>query len=160
MAMRALLFLCGMLALSACRSAETGKMAPPLTATQIDGQAFALGKEVTIIHFWATWCEPCRKEMPALESYYQQHRAQGLRVLAISMDDPGDDASVRQLMRQFSFAAAFARDTDYTGYGRVWRMPMTFVVDRHGLLRKDGRVGDPGIDLATLEANVTPLLPE
>ena len=97
--------------------------------------------------------------MPALEAYYQQHKAEGLRILAVSMDTAADDDKVRAIMRGYSFPAAFLRETNFKRYGRIWRMPMTFVIDRHGRLRHDGSVGDDAsIDLPTLEKIVTPLL--
>jgi cytochrome c biogenesis protein CcmG, thiol:disulfide interchange protein DsbE len=114
--------------------------------------------DVVILNFWATWCVPCRAEMPALEDYYQKHRMEGLKVLAISMDDPEDEAKVRQVMAGFSFPAAMARDAIFKGYGRIWRIPLTFVIDRGGILRKDAWYGDAGIDLPMLEKTVTPLL--
>ncbi len=138
---------------------DEGKPAPSIEGKLINGMSVKLNKtdkSVVIVNFWASWCAPCRQEMPALEAYYQQHKAQGLRVLAISMDDPTDDDKVRAVMRSYSFPAAFNRDVDYSGYGRIWRMPMTFVIDSKGILRKDGSVGDPKIDLPTLEKVVTP----
>lgn len=144
-----------------CHALDEGKAAPAIVAKQLDDKSFSLSGEagnVVILNFWATWCAPCRQEMPALETYYQQHKAEGLRMLAISMDDPADDAMVKEVMRQFSFPAAFKRDANVKGYGRIWRMPMTFVIDRHGILRKDGSEGDPKIDLPILEKLVTPLL--
>lgn len=139
-----------------------GKPAPPLTATTLDGDSFNLTKNnlgrVVIVNFWASWCSPCRKEMPALESYYTQHKSEGLQILAINMDDAKNEPVVRNIMRDFSFPAAFARDAHFDGYGRIWRMPMTFVIDRNGILRKDGSVGDPTIDRPLLESLVTPLL--
>ena len=138
-----------------------GKPAPSIDAKLLDGTSFKLEGEagnVVIVNFWASWCAPCRQEMPALETYYQQHKAEGLRIVAISMDDPEDDNQVRAIMRDFSYPAAFKRDADYKGYGRIWRMPMTFIIDRQGILRKDGSVGEPKIDLPMLEKNVTPLL--
>jgi hypothetical protein len=74
------------------------------------------------------------------------------------MDDPGDEPKVRQVMATFSFPAALARDANFKGYGRIWRIPLTFVIDRDAILRKDGWYGDAGIDLPMLEKTVTPLL--
>jgi cytochrome c biogenesis protein CcmG/thiol:disulfide interchange protein DsbE len=145
----------------ALASLEVGEPAPHLTAKTIDGQSFSLADaagKVVIINFWATWCDPCRKEMPAMETYYKAHKDQGLRILAISMDDPEDEAKVREVMKTYSYPAAFQRDADFSDYGRIWRMPMTFIIDRHGILRKDGGVGPPSIDLELLEKVVTPLL--
>lgn len=148
---------------STCWAVEIGKTAPTIKAKQIDGHTFDLDNNagnVVILNFWATWCGPCRQEMPALESYYHQHKSEGLRILAISMDDPADDHMVRQVMHDYSFAAAFKREADYKGYGRIWRMPTTFIIDRHGILRKDGNTGDPKVDFSMLDKIVTPLLQE
>ena len=140
---------------------EVGKAAPPYQSKLLDGTRLSDADQrgdVVILNFWATWCVPCRAEMPALEAYYQKHRTEGLKVLAISMDDPEDEAKVRQVMSSFSFPAAMARDANFKGYGRIWRIPLTFVIDRSGILRKDGWYGDTGIDLPMLEKTVTPLL--
>jgi cytochrome c biogenesis protein CcmG/thiol:disulfide interchange protein DsbE len=142
-------------------SHDMGKPAPQLTAKLLDGDNFNLSQEignVVIINFWASWCAPCREEMPALETYYSQHKGEGLKIVAVSMDDPADEAVVRKIMSTYSYPAAFKREANYKGYGRIWRMPMTFVIDRQGLLRKDGSVGEPKVDLPTLEKIVTPLL--
>lgn len=138
-----------------------GQPAPALSARTLDGGSFNLkdaAGSVVIVNFWASWCSPCRKEMPAMETYYQQHKADGLRIIAINMDEPKNAQAVIDIMRDFSFPAALAQDAQYSGYGRIWRLPMTFVIDRQGILRKDGSVGDPKIDLPLLESLVTPLL--
>ena len=114
--------------------------------------------KVTIINFWASWCAPCRAEMPALQSYYDKHKSQGLEVLAISMNDSRDLADARKVAQLYSFPIALKADADFKGLGRVWRMPSTFVVDKNGILRKNGHEGDPTVDLDALEALVTPLL--
>jgi thiol-disulfide isomerase/thioredoxin len=142
---------------------EVGKPAPPAQAKFLDGTRFTLADhagKVVILNFWATWCAPCRAEMPAIDAYYQKHRAEGLQIIAISMDDAKDEAKVREVMREFAFPAALIRDASLKGYGRIWRVPLTFVIDRRGILRKDGWYGDPGIDLPLLEKTVTPLLLE
>jgi peroxiredoxin len=140
---------------------DEGKPAPAVEARLLDGKPFKLNDyagKVVVLHYWATWCAPCRKEMPALETFYENHRAQGLEILAISVDDTADEAKVREVMRQFTFPAAMARDVQASGYGRIWRIPLTFVIDRHGILRKDGWYGAPTLDLSELEKTVSPLL--
>jgi cytochrome c biogenesis protein CcmG, thiol:disulfide interchange protein DsbE len=142
---------------------EEGKVAPAFSAELIDGKSFNLETvkgEVVIINFWATWCPPCRQEMPAIESFYLKHKSQGLRVIAVSLDDPGDENKVRDVMKSFSFDAAMEEKSQHKGYGRIWRLPLTFVIDRKGILRKDGWYGPVGIDQPLLEKIVTPLLEE
>jgi cytochrome c biogenesis protein CcmG/thiol:disulfide interchange protein DsbE len=142
-------------------AATEGKPAPALQGKLLDGTAFRLADDagkVVVVHMWATWCVPCREEMPALDAYYRQHRDQGLVLIALSMDDPKDDAKVREMMKVYSFPVGMARDADMKGYGRIWRLPLTFVVDRKGILRKDQWHGDPTLDAPLLEQTVTPLL--
>jgi thiol-disulfide isomerase/thioredoxin len=142
---------------------EEGKLAPALSAKLLDGKSFsteAAKGEVVIVNFWATWCPPCRQEMPAFESYYQKHKNQGLRIIAVSIDEPAELAKVREVMRDFTFDAALEAEAQHKGYGRIWRLPLTFVIDRKGILRKDGWYGAAGIDQPLLEKIVTPLLDE
>jgi thiol-disulfide isomerase/thioredoxin len=146
---------------TAAYAIKEGEPAPALDAKLLDGKPFSLAAnagKVVIVNFWATWCEPCRAEMPAMDAYYQKHRNEGLEVLAISLDRPSDEQKVREVMRAFSFDAGLGRDAQFKGYGRIWRLPLTFVIDRNGILRKDGWYGDPGIDLPLLDKIVTPLL--
>ena len=142
-------------------AATEGQPAPAIQAKLLDGTAFNLADEagkVVIVNMWATWCAPCREEMPALEAYYREHRDQGLVLVALSMDDPRDEAKVREATRADSVPVGFQRDAYLKGYGRIWRLPLTFVVDRNGILRKDQWYGDPGLDVRLLEQTVTPLL--
>lgn len=144
-------------------AADEGKPAPDLKAKVFSGDDFSLKAsigQVVLVHFWATWCVPCQKEMPALESYYKQHHGEGLRVLAISMDAAKDEAKVREEMKRYSFPGVMSKDASTKEYGRIWRLPMTFVIDRRGILRKDGWDGERGIDLASLEKTIGPLLKE
>ena len=139
-----------------------GAAAPEIQARLLDdGGTFALstkrGKTV-IVNFWATWCAPCREEMPVLQAYYQQHQADGLEILAISMDDSSALAQVRAIARKYGFPVAWKGDASFAGLGRIWRLPTTFVIDSTGLLRRNGQTGDAEITRAELDSLVTPLL--
>lgn len=143
------------------RDAESGKAAPPLDAKTLDGQHFTLAGhagKVVIVNIWATWCGPCREEMPALEDFYRKHHGEGLELLAISADDAGDLPQVREVMKAFSFPSALLRDTRMSGYGRIRQIPQTYVIDARGILRRDGFVDKGMIDRELLERVVTPLL--
>ncbi len=138
-----------------------GETAPAFEVKTLGGKtlsAKALHGKVVIVSFWATWCGPCRQEMPALEAYYKAHAKDGLEIVAISMDDPNKDAKVRQVMTPYSFHGVLQRDAKVTGYGHVWQLPMAFVIGRDGKVRMDGSQKVTVFDAASLEQIVTPLL--
>jgi thiol-disulfide isomerase/thioredoxin len=152
-----------MFAMPGARALEEGKHVPYFEITLADGKIFKSSEargEVVVVNLWATWCTFCREEMPALETYYQRHKGEGLRMIAVSMDEAGDDAKVREVMQAYSYPAGVGPASNLKAFGRIWRLPMTFVIDRDGILRKDGSEGDPKVDLAALEKLVTPLLKE
>lgn len=161
---RYLLLLSGLLLLAVSATAaelKEGLPAPAIRAELLDGSTFDSMKrqgEVIVLNFWASWCTHCRTEMPALDAYYRAHRAEGLEMIAISIEERSDLAKVKGVMKDFSFPAALASDAQTEGYGQPWRLPITFVIDRRGVLRFDGLKFAKVLDLATLEKIVTPLL--
>jgi peroxiredoxin len=74
------------------------------------------------------------------------------------MDKPSDLEQAKQIMRNYSFLFAEKNQIDYSEYGRIWRIPSTFIIDKQGKLRKNGLTGDPKVDTKLLEEIVTPLL--
>ncbi|MEI7612651.1 MAG: TlpA disulfide reductase family protein [Betaproteobacteria bacterium] len=140
---------------------DEGKPAPQFEITTLDGKVFKSSEaagEVIVLNLWATWCTFCREEMPALETYYQRHKTEGLRMIAVSMDEASEDVKVQQIMQAYGYTGGVGRLSRLKGFGRIWRLPMTFVIDRNGILRRDGSAGPPKIDLTSLENEVTPLL--
>jgi len=133
--------------------------APFESAKTIAGAPFSSKGEVTIVNFWATWCAPCRIEMPVLDSYYRKHHAQGLAMLAISIDQGASAAKLAQVTGKFAFPVARVDDVRMPRRDIPAAIPVTRVYDRSGRLvfatKGDGR---STIDLATLERVVTPLL--
>ena len=99
---------------------------PSITATLLDGGAFSLDRvsgKVLFVNFWATWCDPCRAEMPEIDAYYQANRKRGLEVLALSTDELADEPKVREFAKAFTFPVAMLKTSRLRGFGRIWRMP-------------------------------------
>ena len=156
-----LLLLTSLISSTAFAGIEVGQTAPNIEGTLIDGKPFSLNNtrgKVVLVNFWASWCEPCREEMPAIESYLKKNKAKGFEVLAITVDKPSDLEQAKQIMRNYSFLFADKNQINYSGYGRIWRIPSSFIIDRQGILRKNGLTGDPKVDTKLLEEIVTPLL--
>jgi thiol-disulfide isomerase/thioredoxin len=141
---------------------EIGRPAPALVVTQLDGQPFdlaALRGQVVIVNFWASWCAPCRAEMPLLESFYQRHHGHGLVLLGLSVDDAHDKAEVVRIMRQFSYPAALAGGAKVNGFGPPLAVPTTWVIDAAGTVRAR-LMAAKGVTEQTLNEVVVPLLPK
>ena len=159
--MRRIIFLVGMLLVGAVHAMQVGQPAPALSAKLFDGSAFSLAQsrgKVVVVSFWACWCSNCRAELTALDAFYKAHRTDGLDIVAINMDDAEDLNKVREVVKNLSFPTALHADTKAEGYGRIWRLPITFVIDREGKLRYDGGQGEAkSFDLPALEQTVTPL---
>jgi cytochrome c biogenesis protein CcmG, thiol:disulfide interchange protein DsbE len=155
---------CGLMAGSPARANDlhVGKRAPPATLVTLDGQKLStpdLVGNVVILTFWATWCVPCRDELPLLSKYATEHASQGLRVLGFSLDVPQEVAGVRAVAGSLSFPNGLLASSSAPGYGRIWRIPVNFTIDREGRLVDDGwREKKPVWTPERLDRIVTPLL--
>lgn len=141
---------------------KVGAPAPPATLVTLDGNRIATPEllgNVVILTFLATWCVPCRKELPLLSAYAAQHAAQGLRVLGFSLDTPDQLKQVHAIAQQLSFPVGLMNETSAPGYGRIWRLPVNFTIDRRGVLVNNGwNDRQPTWTTERLERIVTPLL--
>jgi len=117
------------------------------------------GSDVTIVHYWATWCAPCRLEMPVLDAYYRKHHALGLNMIAVSIDQGISARKLQQATAKFAFPVASLDDVKIARRDIPRALPVTRVYDASGRLvfatKGDGR---STVDMATLERVVTPLL--
>jgi cytochrome c biogenesis protein CcmG, thiol:disulfide interchange protein DsbE len=137
---------------------EMDQPAPPLIANALDGQTFDLAKlrgKVVLVNFWATWCAPCRKEMPILDAFYRRYREQGLELIGISVDFARDSAKMRKAAGVVSYPTAMANDIPVNGFGPPEGVPVTYVVDAEGVVR-DKFIATPS---KLLHDVVIPLLP-
>jgi thiol-disulfide isomerase/thioredoxin len=159
-AVTAAIFLLGIAHGSGAQPAAVGQPAPALVVTQLDGQAFdlkALRGKVVIVNFWATWCSPCRAEMPRLATFYRRYHAQGVELLGLSVDEASDLATVRQVLQGVGYPGALAVNAKINGFGPPVAVPMTWIIDRGGVVRAR-LVSGTAVTEESLAHTVLPLL--
>jgi thiol-disulfide isomerase/thioredoxin len=111
--------------------------------------------KVVFLNFWATWCPPCRREMPSMESLYQRFKGQGLEVLAVDCQEGAQDVSAFMGRNKLSFPAALDESGEISGYYGIEAIPTTYLLDKSGkiIIRVVGSLNwnDPKI-IAAFEA--------
>jgi cytochrome c biogenesis protein CcmG/thiol:disulfide interchange protein DsbE len=114
---------------------EVGKAAPDFQVTTFDGQKLALADfkgQVLVINFWATWCVPCRQELPMLDGFYRVQQRFGLRILAVTTEDSVPSGKLQPL----AAALAFPLVRRIRGaYAPLKGVPTNYIIDRRGVLR-------------------------
>jgi peroxiredoxin len=122
---------------------SVGTKAPSFQARTVDSlprtQTLADYKgQVVLLNIWGTFCLPCRDEMPAIEKLHRAMAPQGLKVVAVSMDDPGFEEKIRAFVKEFGLTFQILYDptgkitNDYQTTG----VPETFVIAKDGVIRK------------------------
>ena len=135
--------------------------APELTLTDTQGISHSLVEyrgQVVLVNLWATWCEPCKREMPALQSFYNRHRDQGFVVIGINDGDAKPD--VLEFVREYRLTFPVWLDPTYIATEQAFKtlgLPSSFVIDRGGTIRLQW-VG--GISRTMLDQHVIPLITE
>jgi cytochrome c biogenesis protein CcmG/thiol:disulfide interchange protein DsbE len=122
---------------------ELGSKAPDFTAYTVDSvprqkRLADYRGQVVMLNVWATWCLPCRVEMPSIEALNKQYAPKGLKILAVSIDDAGMDSAIRAFAKQYGLTFEILHDPkgtitdmyDISGY------PETFIVGKDGVIRK------------------------
>ena len=152
----ALALLCGWA--SGAQSPLEHKPAPDFTRTDFDGRRMTLNSlrgKVVLLNFWATWCGPCQAELPRFAEWQRRYAAQGLEVVAVSMDD--GPAAPRALVRKLKPGFAVLLGDDKLGelYGGILGLPVSFLIARDGTVvsRIEGEA-----DLHALEVRIRELL--
>jgi thiol-disulfide isomerase/thioredoxin len=136
---------------------KVGAPAPGLVGQTIDGKPFDLAKlrgHVVVANVWATWCTPCRVEMPTLDAFYKSHKAQGLVLVGLSADRAKDAATVDRVMSAFSYPAIILKDAKVDGFTPPNILPVTYVIDAKGVVRSALLYTDKPLSEADLDAAV------
>lgn len=118
---------------------EKGELAPPITLNTTTGQPFSLealrGKNV-VLNFWASWCPPCRKEMPAMQRYYEAYaKKHHVEVVAVNLAArEQSDARVATFIKQYQLTMPIPLDTagDVEQRYRILTIPTTYIIDANG----------------------------
>jgi cytochrome c biogenesis protein CcmG/thiol:disulfide interchange protein DsbE len=137
---------------------QAGFLAPDFTLATLDGQTTTLSQlrgRPVIINFWASWCPPCRKEMPALEKIYKDYKDQGLVILAVnsSNQDTRENAANFVTQNDLTFLIPLDETGEVNHVYQVQSLPTTFFVDANGI------IGGPMAE-ALLRTRVQQLLEE
>jgi peroxiredoxin len=147
-------------------TASSGAAAPDFTARDLDGQTFRLadhlGKEVVLLDFWSTYCEPCKAEFPHLRAMYEAEKARGFLVVGVSMDGPESIADVPAFAKRhhIEFPIVFDDDSRIASlYDPKKSMPLTVLIGHDGRMAVVREGYNPG-DEKLLSADVAKALDE
>lgn len=121
-------------------SAAVGTPAPLYHAVSLDGDSVSLEEQrgkVVLLNVWATWCHPCRTEIPELRVVHSKYKDRGFELIGVSVDADGDDEPLRAFMREFEMTYPIWRDPDerVSAQFLVIGVPATFLIDREGIIR-------------------------
>ena len=113
---------------------------PQFSFSSLEGKTVAmkdLGNKVVIVDFWATWCGPCREEIPHLNELYSELKGKGLEIVGISMDTDGTDG-VKDFAREFriQYPIVMGNEKVAESFGGIIGLPTTFIIDRNGRIAK------------------------
>ena len=119
---------------------EVGLEAPSYAARSLNGDSVSLGLlrgKPVLLNVWATWCLPCKEEIPYLESLHAKHAAQGLQIVGVSVDARGEESKINEFAKDFRMTYPIWRDPDERVNSRFLAIgvPSTYLIDRDGILR-------------------------
>lgn len=130
-------------------TALVGQPAPDFALKSASGENLRLSEyrgEVVMINFWATWCGPCRQEMPLLDEMYDRYRRIGFQLLGVNIDDDAGKAMEMVEELGVSFPVLFDSEKSVSERYEVEAMPVTILVDRGGTVRYVHQGYKPGYE--------------
>ena len=107
------------------------------TLPLLDGTDFTLSQQkgkVIFLNFWATWCPPCRDEMPSMEALYQRFKDSGLEIIAVNLRESSNDVNAFMNQYKLTFPAALDSRGSVGAMYNVRAIPTTYIIDRRGLI--------------------------
>jgi thiol-disulfide isomerase/thioredoxin len=138
-----------LLPLSVSSADIVGQPAPDFALRSLTGSAVRLSEhlgEVVVINFWATWCGPCRQEMPLLDEIYGKYRPVGMVLLSVNIDEAAEPAAEMAQTLKVSYPVLFDARKEVSRAYQVNAMPVTVLVDRAGIVRYVSEGFKPGYE--------------
>jgi len=128
-------------ATAATAAPQVGFAAPDFTLKTPDGEEYTLSElkgSAVLVNLWATWCPPCRAEMPAIEKMYQEYKDQGLVVLAVDMTYQDNPADVAPFIQEYGLTFPILLDETGAvgGMYQLRSLPSSYFIDRFGIIQE------------------------
>lgn len=125
-------------------SAQVGEVAPAFSLKDKDGNTVTLESlkgKVVVLNFWATWCAPCRAEIPDFKNVYTKYKDKGVEIIGVSLDQKGWKV-IRPFLKKWdiNYPVLLGGAKIAQAYGNVRSIPTTYIIDRDGMV-VDGHIG-------------------
>jgi len=137
-----------------------GTVAPEIGLKDLSGRGVSIASlkgKVVLVDFWASWCAPCREELPVLESLYKKYRARGFEIVGVNLDNSTDNVQRFLSATRLSFRVVHDRGRTVADRYAPAKMPSSFLIDHKGVIRHV-HAGFRAADRGTLEQQISALL--
>ncbi|MDH5443923.1 MAG: TlpA family protein disulfide reductase [Gammaproteobacteria bacterium] len=135
--------------ISSLQAAQLSGKAPDFTLKSMSGKNLKLSEfrgQVVMINFWASWCAPCRQEMPLLEDLYKKYKPLGFTLLGVNVEEDSSKAATLLKSIKVSFPILYDNKNKVSKLYKVAAMPTTVIIDRDGRLRYLHKGYKPGYE--------------